>query len=309
MRGKERSRMIKTGVLKKTIALAFFSILSLIAYSAGKKEEKAAAAEAAKAQRESAYRADQIARKKAILRFPMIFVEGGSFTMGCTAEQEEVCLAPEKPAHPVFVRSYAICKYVVSQRQYREVMGKNPSDIRNDDAPVTNVSWNDAQKFITKLNAFLDRNFRLPTEAEWEYAARGGTLSDNMLYAGGNDLYTLGWYKDNSDGGTHPNGKRKANELGLYDMSGNVWEWCSDWYGPYPDETELEAINPTGAENGTEKVCKGGYYEGPALFCRVSCRSKGKPDYASGIIGLRLAEDRSGNEDTSDEKPPQNEGE
>lgn len=270
--------------------MLFFSFITL-SFSASKREERAAAEAATKAARESAYRADQIARKKAILGFKMVFVEGGSFMMGCTEEQAGECFNPEKPAHPVFVRSYKICKYPVSQRQWKELMGENPSDIVNDDAPVTNVSWDDAQKFIAKLNAFMGKKYRLPTEAEWEYAARGGKMSENMKYSGGNDLNILAWYKDNAQGSLQPRGKRKANELGLHDMSGNVWEWCSDWYGAYPTDTELEQINPEGAPSGTERVCRGGYYEGPAVFCRVSCRSKGKPDYASGIIGFRLVED------------------
>ncbi len=281
----------------KQYLLTILMMLTFVsAYSASKKEEKAAAEAAAKAQRESAYRADQIARKKAILGFKMVFVEGGSFTMGCTTEQEGDCLESEKPAHPVFVRSYAICKYCVTQRQWREVMGKNPSTYPNDDAPVTNVSWQDVQKFIAKVNSFMGTNYRLPTEAEWEYAARGGAMTENMKYSGGTDMYMLGWYKDNAEGGPHPCGKRKANELGLYDMSGNVWEWCSDWYAHYSEDVELEQINPEGPGTGTEKVCRGGYYEAPAQFCRVSCRSKGKADYSSGIIGFRLAEDRDGTE-------------
>ncbi len=282
--------------LSRLIGLAGVLMLSCLAVCGAGKKEKKSADKAQPSQQTSAYRADQIARKKAILTFKMVFVEGGSFTMGCTEEQAEECVAPEKPAHPVFVRSYAICKYPVTQRQWREVMGKNPCLIPNDDAPVTDVSWKDVQKFIAKLNNFLGTSYRLPTEAEWEYAARGGVMTESMKYSGGNDLYTLGWYKDNAEGEAHPCGTRKANELGLYDMSGNVWEWCSDWYGSYPTDTEVEQINPEGAATGTEKVCRGGYFEGPASFCRVSCRSKAKPDYSSSIIGFRLAEEKDGTE-------------
>ncbi len=279
--------------MRKIVVFSILISAILCVLTSAKKEEKKTAEKASTTQHTSAYREDQIARKKAILTFKMVFVEGGSFTMGCTAEQESECLLPEKPAHPVFVRSFAICKYTVTQRQWREVMGKNPSDTRDDDSPVTNVSWEDAQQFIEKLNAFLGSNYRLPTEAEWEYAARGGVMSENYKYSGGNDMYSLGWYKDNAEGVPHPNGKRKENELGLYDMSGNVWEWCSDWYGAYPEDTETELINPEGASTGTERVVRGGYFEGPTLFCRVSCRNKSKPDYASSIIGLRLAMDKS----------------
>ena len=156
---------------------------------------------------------------------------------------------------------------------------------------MTNVSWNDVQTFIKKLNDFLGKSYRLPTESEWEYAARGGVLSEGKKYSGGDDLYYLGWYKDNGEGAVHDAGKRKPNELGIYDMSGNVWEWCSDWYGPYPSDAETELINPEGPSSGEERVVRGGYFEGPALFCRISCRNKSKPDYSSSIIGVRLVTD------------------
>ena len=275
---------------KLSIIIAIIGVMLLLI--SAKKGEKGDAQKQPSQQQTSAFREDQIARKKAILSFKMVFIEGGSFEMGCTSEQADECLQPEKPAHPVFVHSFSICKYTVTQRQWREVMGKNPSDVRNDDLPVTNVSWNDAQKFITRLNNFLGTEYRLPTEAEWEYAARGGTLANGLKYSGGSDIYTLAWYKDNADGQPHIAGKRKDNELGLYDMSGNVWEWCSDWYGPYPTDTETELINPAGPETGTERVLRGGYFEGPALFCRVSCRNKSKPDFAASMFGLRLATDK-----------------
>jgi formylglycine-generating enzyme required for sulfatase activity len=231
-----------------------------------------------------------------MLNFKMVFVEGGSFTMGCTPEQGEDCVKSEKPAHPVFVRSYAISKNLVTQRQWREVMGKNPSVMGDDDSPVTNVSWDDVQKFLRKLNNFMEKSYRLPTEAEWEYAARGGTYTNDMKYSGSNDINEVGWYKNNSNDVIHPVAKKKGNELEINDMSGNIWEWCSDWYAPYPEDTETELINPQGGETGTERVVRGGYYEGPATFCRVSCRNKNKPDQASDIIGFRLVEDRDGNE-------------
>lgn len=267
------------------------------AYAAGKKAAKEQPTQA-KQQQTSAYREDQIARKKAILNFKMIFVEGGSFTMGCTSEQEDECFKPEKPAHPVFVRSFAICRFCVSQRQWVEVMGKNPSEVRDDNAPVTNISWDDAQKFISRLNEFMGTSYRLPTEAEWEYAARGGPYPGGSKYSGGSEVRRVAWFKDNA-GELRPNGKLKKNELGIFDMSGNVWEWCSDWYGPYPTDTETELINPTGAPEGKERVVRGGYFEGPAIFCRVSCRNKSEPNYASSIIGLRLVTD-----DTSKAEKP-----
>ena len=140
--------------MRKIVVFSILISAILCVLTSAKKEDKNATEKAAATQHTSAYREDQIARKKAILTFKMVFVEGGSFTMGCTAEQESECLLPEKPAHPVFVRSFAICKYTVTQRQWREVMGKNPSDTRDDDSPVTNISWDDAQKFIEKLQDF-----------------------------------------------------------------------------------------------------------------------------------------------------------
>lgn len=261
------------------------------AYSAGKRGAKG---QPQQAKPSSAYMEDQIARKKAILNFKTVFVEGGSFTMGCTDEQGEDCFKPEKPAHPVFVRSFAICKKCVTQRQWLEVMGKNPSDVRDEKMPVTNISWEDAQKFIAKLNNFLGTSYRLPTEAEWEFAARGGIYSNGYKYSGSNELSEVGWYKENS-GELRPNGFKKYNELGLFDMSGTIWEWCSDWYGPYPTDTETEQLNPEGASEGTERVVRGGYFEGPDRFCRVSCRNKSEPTYSSSIIGLRLVTDYTDN--------------
>lgn len=278
-----------------TITLLCVLGLSLNVFAGPTKAEKEAAAKAAQEQKANAWRADQIARKKAILNFKTVFVEGGTFMMGCTEEQETECFKPERPAHPVFVGSFAICKYCVTQRQWKEVMGKNPSEVQNNDAPVTNITWNDAQTFIKRLNEFLGKNYRLPTEAEWEYAARGGTYSENFKYSGSNDVNQVAWYKENS-GALRPNGKRKENELEIFDMSGNVWEWCSDWYGPYPTNTEEELINPTGATEGKERVVRGGYFEGPAIFCRVSCRNKSEPTYSSSIIGLRLVEEKTGDE-------------
>ncbi|MBO5132518.1 MAG: formylglycine-generating enzyme family protein [Paludibacteraceae bacterium] len=287
--------------MRKLFLLLLLVLSSCYAFAEKPSKERGAASKKQAAQQTqpkqpSAYAQDQINRKKAMLNFKMIFVEGGSFTMGCTAEQGEDCVKSEKPAHPVFVRSYAISKNLVTQRQWREVMGKNPSVMGDDDSPVTNVSWNDVQKFLKKLNNFLGKNYRLPTEAEWEYAARGGTYTNDMKYSGSNDIGEVGWYKNNSNDVIHPVGRKKGNELEINDMSGNIWEWCSDWYASYPEDTETELINPQGGETGTERVVRGGYYEGPATFCRVSCRNKNKPDQASDIIGFRLVEDRDGNE-------------
>ena len=147
------------------------------------------------------------------------------------------------------------------------------------------VSWNDCQEFIKKLNALTGKNFRLPTEAEWEYAARGGKKSRGYKYSGSNNIDDVAWYPENSSG-THPVKAKQSNELGIYDMSGNVDEWCQDWYGRYSSDAQT---NPTGPNSGAYRIIRGGYYYGDACYCRSSYRSSG--DFNKGYIcdGLRLA--------------------
>ncbi|HDP98542.1 MAG TPA: hypothetical protein ENN22_05075, partial [bacterium] len=155
----------------------------------------------------------------------MVFVAGGTFMMGSNEYDNE------KPIHKVYVDDFYIGKYEVTQKQWFEIMGSNPSRFKGDNLPVERVSWNDVQEFIRKLNAKTGGNFRLPTEAEREYASRGGSRSAHFKYSGSNNVDNVAWYDNNSGRKTHPVGTKQPNELGLYDMSGNVWEWCSDWYG------------------------------------------------------------------------------
>ena len=162
----------------------------------------------------------------------MVKVEGGTFDMGATKEQEEPWDS-EKPVHKVTLSSFSIAKTEVTQELWQAVMGNNPSYFKGSNLPVEVVSWNDCQEFIRKLNAMTGYNFRLPTEAEWEFAARGGNKSQHYQYSGSNDVGSVAWYGDNSGGKTHPVATKAPNELGIYDMSGNVWEWCEDWYGSY----------------------------------------------------------------------------
>ena len=218
--------------------------------------------------------------------FTMIPVEGGTFTMGATSEQGGDAYDDEKPAHRVTLSDYYIGETEVTQALWKAVMGSNPSSFKGDQRPVESVSWNDCQEFIKKLNALTGRNFRLPTEAEWEYAARGGNKSKGYKYAGSNTIDDVAWYDDNSNDKTHPVKGKQANELGLYDMSGNVWEWCSDWFGDYSSSAQT---NPTGPATGSDRVGRGGSWYCNAGICRVSIRNYFTPGNGNYYLGLRLA--------------------
>ena len=185
----------------------------------------------------------------------MIKVEAGTFMMGASPEMKSP-EGNEKPWHQVtLTNDYFIGKYEVTQSLWQAVMGSNPSSFKGDNLPVENISWIDCQEFIRKINSVSGKSFRLPTEAEWEYAARGGKYSRNYLYSGSDNISDVAWYKDNSGGVTHPVGLKQPNELGLFDMSGNVNEWCQDWFGAYSSSPKN---NPIGAETGNCRVGRGG---------------------------------------------------
>ena len=222
--------------------------------------------------------------------FTMVLVEGGTFEMG--ASEEQGATDPDEneyPVHLVNLSSYYICQTEVTQDLWFNVMGSSPARIFGDKTlPVDCVKWDMCQEFIYALNQMLDFKveIRMPTEAEWEFAARGGTKTKHYMYSGSNDLDEVAWYASNSGGSTHPVGKKKPNELGIYDMSGNLWEWCSDWLRHYPS---TEQTNPTGEAEGTHRVMRGGSWTYGRNFCRVSRRN-----YTSNVIGvsncgLRLA--------------------
>ena len=215
----------------------------------------------------------------------MVYVSGGTFTMGGTSEQGSDAESDEKPTHSVTLSSYYICKYEVTQAIWRAVMGSNPSYFKGDNLPVENVSWNDCQTFINRLNNYTGRNFRLPTEAEWEFAARGGNYSRHYKYSGSNYIDDVAWYTDNSGNRTHPVGTKQANELGLYDMSGNVREWCSDWYGSYSSYSQTD---PTGPNSGSDRVERDGCWYYSARICRSSARNYFTPGGRSIFLGFRL---------------------
>ena len=216
----------------------------------------------------------------------MVRVEAGTFTMGATSEMRDPW-GDEKPTHQVTITNdYYIGKYEVTQALWQAVMGNNPSHFKGDKLPVEMVSWDECQEFISKLNSITGKTFRLPTEAEWEYAARGGKKSRAYQYSGSNELSKVAWYKINSGSKTHAVGTKQSNELGIYDMSGNVYEWCQDWFGSYSSSSQ---VNPTGANGGSGRVIRGGSWNIAARSCRSSYRSSIKPDYRCYDLGLRLA--------------------
>ena len=228
------------------------------------------------------------------ISFKMITVDCGTYTMGATTEQGEDATDFEKPAHEVSLSSFSIGETEVTQALWVAVMGNNPSKYKGDmNRPVEMISWNDCQTFIAKLNELTGRSFRLPTEAEWEYAARGGIRSKGYKYAGSNNLDDVAWYYDNLGAyefTTKPTATKAPNELGIFDMSGNVNEWVQDWYGIYNSEYQ---INPLGPFVGSYHLCRGGCWGSAANGCRVSHRDNiWSPEYCGeGDIGMRLALD------------------
>ena len=219
------------------------------------------------------------------ISFEMVRVEAGTFAMGATPEMKDP-FNWEKPVHQVTqTNDYYIGKYEVTQALWQAVMGNNPSNFKGENLPIENVSWNDCQEFISKLNRITGKTFRLPTEAEWEYAARGGNKSRGYQYSGSSNLSDVAWYWVNSDSKTHAVGSKQANELGIYDMSGNVLEWCQDWYGFYSSSSQL---NPTGATSGSYRMSRGGSWNNGARLCRSSYRDCNSPDYRNIYHGLRL---------------------
>jgi formylglycine-generating enzyme required for sulfatase activity len=217
--------------------------------------------------------------------FEMVVIEGGTFTMGATQEQEEDAYDDEKPLHLVTLSKYAIGKHEVTQALWKAVMGDTPSRYKGDNLPVHNVSWDECLEFIKRLNSLTNKKFRFLTEAEWEFAARGGNMSKGYKYSGSNNPDEVAWHSGNSDGTPHDVGSKKPNELGIYDMSGNVSEWCKDWREYYPN---WAVSNPAGPSYGTFRVVRGGSCRFDVESCRVSSRSTYDPFRGIPCIGLRL---------------------
>ncbi len=232
------------------------------------------------------------------VQFTMVYVAGGTFRMGATSDQEGDEDADERPAHSVTLSGFYIGQTEVTQELWQAVMEGNPSDFYGIQRPVENVTWSDCQRFISKLNSKTGRHFRLPTEAEWEYAARGGKRSSHYKFAGSDYLDNVAWYYDNaynsydsSDYGTHNVATKSPNELGIYDMSGNVWELCQDWYGEgYYKHSPRN--NPKGPSSGSYRVRRGGSWGSNDCYsshCRVSNRGVFAPGNHFDGVGMRLA--------------------
>ena len=242
----------------------------------------------------------------------MIFVEGGTFQMGNPSGGA----SDERPVHSVTLSDFYIGKHEVTQKEYQAVMGSNPSNFKGDNLPVERVSWFNAVEFCNKLSEregltpvysingdtslnvwsrgtlvadWTANGYRLPTETEWEYAARGGNKSKGFTYSGSNSIDDVAWYGDNSGSKTHPVGTKRANELGLYDMWGNVWEWCWDWYGEYSSRAKT---NPRGPANGSSAVLRGGSWVSHVNLCRVANRVRSVRSVTYSSIGFRVARTR-----------------
>jgi sulfatase modifying factor 1 len=211
-------------------------------------------------------------------------VPGGCFQMGDTFGDD---LDPAKaPAHEACVSDFNIGRYEVTQGQWRRVMGNNPSHFSScgDDCPVETVSWKDVQAFIGKLNLQSGKNYRLPTEAEWEYSCRSGGKRER--YCGGDNVDAIGWYAGNSGNKTHPVGTKQPNGLGIYDMTGNVWEWVQDWHYMYMGNSKQD---PVGPQYGNERVIRGGNWDSSVWVARAALRFHNEPDRRYNIQGFRLA--------------------
>ncbi len=218
----------------------------------------------------------------------LVYVQGGMFMMG---SEDSEALDREKPAHQVKLSDFYIGKYPVTQKQWQAVTGENPSEFQGKQRPVEKVSWHDTQEFLEKLNQLAEKNFRLPTEAEWEYAARGGIYSQGYTYAGSDRLKQVGWYDDNSDDQTHEVGQLLANELGIHDMSGNVWEWCQDWFDSnYYEKCHQHGVaeNPQGPDSSSNRVLRGGSYFDNPVGCRSVSRFARDPVDRDDNFGFRL---------------------
>ena len=225
----------------------------------------------------------------------LVSVSGGTFRMGAqnsdpqSDNYDAEARDNENPVHEVTLSNYYIGKFEITQRDWRTIMGDEldwPEQYgRGDDFPAYNVSRTEALRFMEKLSAMTRLPFRLPTEAQWEFAAQGGNRSLHLRYSGSNNVDEVAWHKENANGSLHPVGGKQPNELGLHDMSGNLWEWCSDTYGQYPSTPQTDPL----ADSGSLFVLRGGSWTYFPTYCRVTCRDSYSGDDASVSVGFRVA--------------------
>ena len=231
------------------------------------------------------------------LNLKMIYVKGGEFLMGEPAGEGDEARAEKAAVHKVKVDDYYIGQFEITQSQWRAVMGTDISRQKHlagaaayygvgGNYPMYYITWEEAVEFCNRLSRRTGKKYSLPTEAEWEYAARGGQAGETTRYAGSDDLKRVAWYFENSPSATHPVGSKKPNKLGLYDMSGNVWEWCQDWYGDTYDESDTD--NPAGPASGTFRVSRGGGSGSEESDCRVYRRSGNHPGFRLSANGFRV---------------------
>jgi len=270
--------------------VSFFILLILVSYcTQNKKEFEWSSEKQIENKTELEMSDDEYIQK---LIDDMILVKGGTFTMGCLSKRDEECESNELPIHKVTISDFKIGKFEVTQAQWEVIMGENPSHFKGCIAcPVEQVSWENTRDFIQKLNEQTGKAFRLPTEAEWEFAARGGIQSKRYTYAGSNDLNKVAWYEDNSKDKTHIVGERQANELGLFDMSGNVWEWCTDGYdAQYYTNSSKNNSNMANDVASDFHVLRGGSWGGDYHYCRIAFRGRAMPTSQEHYFGFRLAQ-------------------
>jgi len=264
--------------MKPILLLHIFFVLAALAnaQTIPKSIDKPATQKPPKAKQKPLHKVVVKAEKK--IGWPeMVYIPGGTFSMG-----RENGSADEKPVHQVTVSSFYMSKYEITEAQWREVMDENHVSCPN--CPVYNASWEDIQQFLEKLNAKTGKNYRLPREAEWEYAARGG---QNYTYAGSNNIGEVAWYSANGNGETHPVGQKLPNGYGLYDMTGNVLEWCNDWYSDSYYSNSVNT-NPTGPSSGVNRVLRGGNWNYTAVYSPVTFRNQDRPGRRLNTIGFRV---------------------
>ncbi len=273
--------------MKKFYSFLFLAVFSPIILSCGSSTAKSVSSEATdnSTAKEETSDEGKVSFTVKGVTFNMILVKGGTFDMGATAEQGTDAKADEKPVHSVTLSDYYIAETEVTQALYEVVIGSNPADSVGAELPVVLVEWGDADLFASKLSELTGRKFRLPTEAEWEYAARGGNKSKGYKYAGSNNLSDVAWYND-IEGGSHAVKGKAPNELGIYDMSGNVDEYCADDYAPYSKDNQT---NPKcELKDGGDVTVRGGSFVSEASDCRVSRRGSSR-GYVFGSLGFRIA--------------------